>query len=81
MAGDVMQLDRVRKALPELEQACRMAMDVSEAFRDACKATAKNAGVEPAVLTAYVKARVQDKLAEHEKKAEQMTLLLEECDG
>ena len=70
--------DEIRQALPDLRAQCQRAIDAAESFRDAAKAVAARAGIEPAALTAYVRAVVTDKLKAQKTRAEQMTLLLEE---
>lgn len=67
----------IKKRLPELQALCMRAMDEAETFREAVKLTAKKCGVESSVLSAYVKAKVTDKLEAQEQKSRQMTLLLD----
>lgn len=80
---EITKLDIVREALTpeiveELEQAYRRKVDLSEAFSDACEAQAGKAGIHPSVLKAWIKARVEDKEAEHKSKAEQLQMLFDE---
>lgn len=75
-----LKLKPVRDSLSELRGLCQMAIDAAERYTDACKAVAEKAGLEPSVLKGYVTAAVRDKLADHAKRAGQMSLLLEELD-
>lgn len=82
---EVTKLDVLREALTqevieELENAYRRKVDLSEAFSDACEHQAKQAGIHPSVLKAWIKARVEDKEAEHKSKAEQLQMLFDELD-
>lgn len=74
IAEEVTKLDVVREALTpdvveHLELAYRRKVDVSESFSDACDYQAEKAGIHPSVLKAWIKARVEDKEAEHKSKA------------
>jgi len=73
----VINSEIVRRALPDLETQCLRSLDAAAALRDAVREVASKAGLTPAVLSAYVKARVQDKLEQHEQKAEQMQFLFD----
>lgn len=73
-----LKLKPVRDALSELRGLCQRAIDASESYGDACKAVAEKAGLEHTVLKGYVTALVRDKMADHAKKAGQISLLLDE---
>lgn len=80
---EITKLDVVREALTpevveELERAYRRKVDLSEAFSDACEHQAEKANIHPSVLKAWIKARVEDKEAEHKSKAEQLQMLFDE---
>ncbi len=74
------RLAPIRDALKNLEDLCLMKLAAADSFADACTAAAKNAGLEPSVVKTYVTAKVNDKLAAQQKKAEQLQLLFEEFD-
>ena len=74
----VVTLAPVRDALRELEGWYRRKVDVDESFSDACKAVARKAHIEPAVLKAFIAARVKDQGAAKRKAASQLSLLFDE---
>lgn len=74
----LLNIKLIREALEELEVACQRTIDISNAFADTVKTVARKACVEPAVLAAFVNARVKDTLDDQQKKAEQLSLLFDE---
>lgn len=72
-----MNILEFRKAVKDLEHLCRAKIDAADAFKDSCKATAKQHGVEAAELASYVQARVNDKVYEYDKRRRQMELILD----
>lgn len=82
---EITKLDIVRGSLTqevihELELTYRRKVDLSNAFSDACDHQAQKAGIHSSVLKAWIKARVEDKEAEHKSKAEQLQMLFDELD-
>lgn len=71
-------LSKIRDKLTELERLCKRKIDAADHFSEACTIVASKAGIRPDVLRQYVTARVNDKVDEYEKKAEQLGLLFEE---
>ena len=67
----------IKRALPDLEAQCIKAIDAADSFKSACTAVAKRGGIDPAVLSAYIKARVSDGLEKQQTRATQMSLLLD----
>lgn len=72
------KIPAVVNALEELEIACQKKIDATESFAGVCKAVAGRAGMEPAVLSAYVTARVKNTIEKQQKKVEQLSLLFNE---
>lgn len=75
---DVIKIGIVKEKLKELEQAGIRKRDAQIAFNEKCKTIAEEAGLIPAVLSAYINALVRDDVERTERKAEQMQLLFDE---
>jgi len=64
------------RVIDELRAACRSAVDLAQAFGDACKAQADKYGIQPGALKRYVRALEGDKLAEVDQEAEDLLALI-----
>lgn len=78
MGNATYKLEAVSVAMAELEAAWQRKHDAGEDFKTLCDSTAAAAGLEPSALKAYVNAKMQDKLDAQQKKAEQLSLLVDE---
>jgi len=74
---DLTAIEILKQALNNLEDLCTMKVAAAEAFNEAVKAVAKKTGMDKAVLSSYITARVKNKLEDFEKKQEQMEFLFE----
>lgn len=74
---DDYKLEAVSVSMTELESAWTRKHEAGEDFKAMCEAVALKAGLEPSALKTYINAKMQDKLEAQQKKAEQLTLLLE----
>jgi hypothetical protein len=72
------QLSEIRKAIPQLEAACRAKVEVSEAFSDLCKVVAARANISPSVLATYINCYVNETLDKRQRQIDQLSLLFEE---
>lgn len=77
-AAKGIELNQVRDGMENLERLCHYKIAAADAFRDAVKAVAVRAKIEPSVLSTYVTAIVGDKLEKSKEKAEQLDLLFAE---
>lgn len=69
--------EAVSVSMTELERGFRVKQGATEAYNDLVKAVAAAAKMEPAVLRAYVSARMADRSAKDKRKAEQLSLCFE----
>jgi hypothetical protein len=77
--GGAINLDQLTPAvIKELEGAYQRKVAISDAYNDAADAIAEKAGLHPSVLKAYIKARCDDKEAEHKEKVEQLQMLFDD---
>jgi len=74
----IIKLDPVRAKIDELQHLYFESREAAEAFSDAIKAVAEEAGLNAKALRTFVKASVDDKLEEKQRECEQLTLLFEE---
>ncbi len=72
------KLNEIRGASEELEKLCARKIDAAEDFSNACKVAAIKAGVDAAVLSTYITAKVNDVLKKKQNQAEQLALLFDE---
>jgi len=77
MTNSTIHLETVTVRLPELEQAWTRKTDAAESYADAVANVAKQAGIEPGALKAYINEKMRDKLAQLDKQSEQLSLMLE----
>lgn len=72
------QIQAVRETIAELEELFEKSRNAKDALRAAIEKTAERSGLRKAVLSAFVKARCNDRIDEYQTKAEQLSLLFEE---
>jgi hypothetical protein len=73
-----MHLSEIKSALPELEVACKVAIEASERFSDLCTLIGLKAHTDAAVVKTFVTARCKDTEAKTANKAEQLQILFGE---
>ena len=73
-------LDPVRKARAHLEDLAHVKIAAAEAYTEAVKQVAEGARMDPAAIKAYINAIVRDKVAEHRRKVDQLSLMFEELE-
>lgn len=64
------------RVIDELRAACRSAVDLAQAFGDACKAQAEKYGIQPTALRRYIKALEGDKVELVDQEAEDLIALI-----
>ncbi|MCR4297479.1 MAG: hypothetical protein NUV75_01815 [Gallionella sp.] len=74
-----MHLNEIRVAIPELEAACNRAIEAGDEFGEPCKLVGLKAGTDPAVIKTFIAARCNDRVKKTESKAEQLSILFDEC--
>lgn len=75
--GGVMKLEAVSVAEKELEALWHKKHDAAEAFRTLVSSVAAQAECEPSVLSSWFNAKMRDRLEAHQKKLDQMSMLLD----
>jgi len=76
----VIHMEAVKESIEELEKLFTRAKSAKEALREAVTKVAEKSGLRPDVLSAYVKARCNDRLDEYQTKAEQLSLVFSEVE-
>lgn len=75
--GTFIHYEVIQNTKIELESLAISAKAAADAFSDAVKRVGKNANVDPAVLRAYIKARVSDDPSKARAQAEQLSFLFD----
>ena len=78
--GKGMHLNEISAAIPELEAACNHSIEAAESFGDLCKLVGLKAGADPSVVKTFIVARCNDRVKKTENKAEQLSILFDECE-
>jgi hypothetical protein len=77
MVDPIYKLEAVSVSIEQLEAAWNRKDAATKDFKVLCDSVAEKSGLEPTALATYVNARMRDKVEEHTRKAEQLSLLLE----
>jgi len=80
MTAPAINLERLQIQMPELEKIWQQKTDAATSYSEAVANIAKQIGMEPGALKAYINAKMRDKLAQLERQGEQLSLLLETFD-
>lgn len=76
----MIHIETITTRLPELEKLWQLKQDAIESYSTAIKLVAEDARCEPAALSAYIAAKMRDKLEKLQIKHEQLSLMLEQAE-
>lgn len=78
---NAIQLEALSVSMGLLESLYRAKKETGEQFAEAVEAVSAKAGLEPAVIRAYVAARCSDKVQKAKRAADQLSFVFETLHG